>query len=93
MAMICYDLLLNRGQENLRLICPTALASKRPSAHLFTDTIHKAVSNVLLETLGYELPYYTGKDCSVVDVARREVVNQRPLLRWFKKLIKSAKPM
>lgn len=69
MAMICYDLLLNRGQENLRLICPTALASKRPSAHLFTDTIHKAVSNVLLETLGYELPYYTGKDCSVVDVA------------------------
>ncbi len=69
MSMVGYDLLVNKGQNELRLICPTALATRRPSSHLFTDTIHKALSNVLLVTLGYEMPYYTKKPVYVVEVA------------------------
>ena len=69
MGMIGYDLLLNKGQDEFRLVCPTALATKRPSSHLFTDTIHKAISNVALVTLGYEMPYYTGKQIRIVEIA------------------------
>ncbi len=69
MSMAGYDLLVNKGQNELRFICPTALATKRPSSHLFTDTVHKAISNVLLVTLGYEMPFYTGKQVSVVEIA------------------------
>jgi hypothetical protein len=69
MGMVGYDLLLNKNQNEFRLICPTALATKRPSSHLFTDTIHKAISNVALVTLGYEMPYYTGKRTHIVEIA------------------------
>lgn len=68
-SMMAYDLLTRCGQAELRFVCPTALAAKRPSSHLFTDTIHKAVSNVLLRTLGYELPYYCDKPARIVEVA------------------------
>ncbi len=69
MSLVGYDLLANKGQAAFRLVCPTALAAKRASAHLFTDTIHKAVSHVALVTLGYEMPHYTGKPVSIVEVA------------------------
>lgn len=68
-SMMAYDLLTRCGQKELRFVCPTALATKRPSAHLFTDTVHKAVSNVLLHTLGYEFPYYCEKPARIVEVA------------------------
>lgn len=69
MAMLGYDLLLNQGQEELRFIAMTALASKRPSTHLFTDTIHKAVSTVFLETFATEAALYTGIPVSVIEIA------------------------
>ena len=69
MSMMAYDLLTRCGQSEMRIVCPTALAAKRPSAHLCTDTLHKAVSNVMLRTLGHELPYYTQKPVRIVEVA------------------------
>lgn len=69
LSLVAYDLLINRGQKDFRLVCPTALATQRPSTHLFTDTLHKSISNVLLQTLGYEMPYYTQKPVSIIEVA------------------------
>ncbi|GEM_PF-6874074 len=69
MAMMGYDLLVNRNQREFRLVCPTALATKRPSSHLFADAIHKVISNALLITLGYEMPYYTGEKVYIIEVA------------------------
>lgn len=69
MNLVAYDLLLNKGQEEMRIVALTALNAKRASAHLLTDTLHKAISNVFLETAAYEIPHYTGKKVYVVEIA------------------------
>lgn len=53
-GLICYDLLLNRGQTEMRLVLITSLASRRPGGNLYVDALHKGVSTVFLETLARE---------------------------------------
>lgn len=67
--MVGYDLLINRDQEELRVIGLTALAGRRASGNLSTDTLHKVVSSALLETQAYEASYYTEKPVFVVEIA------------------------
>ncbi len=68
-TLIAYDLLLNKGQNEMRIATLTALASKRASSHLLTDTLHKVISNVFLETIAYEMPYYTNKKVYIIEIA------------------------
>lgn len=65
---LSHDLLLNKGLLELRLVVPTALAARRASAHLFTDTVHKVLSTTALRTLAYELSHYTGKNAVIVEL-------------------------
>jgi len=69
MFMAGYDLLVARDQTELRVIGLTALASKRASANLSTDTLHKVASSALLETFAYEASYYAEKPVYVVEIA------------------------
>lgn len=69
MFMAGYDLLVARDQTELRIIGLTALASKRASANLSTDTLHKVASSALLETFAYEASYYAEKPVYVVEIA------------------------
>lgn len=69
MTLLAYDLLLNKGQEEMRIATLTSLAAKRASSHLLTDTLHKAISNVFLETIAFEMPHYTGKKVYVIEIA------------------------
>lgn len=69
MVMIAYDLLINRNQQELRFLCQTALATVRPSSHLFMDTLHKIISHNFLVTMSYEMPYYTKKNISIIELA------------------------
>ena len=67
--MTGYDLLLCREQQELRVVALTALAARRASANLCTDTLHKVTSSALLETYAYEAGYFTERPVCVVEIA------------------------
>ncbi len=63
-----YDLIIRRGQQELRVLGLTALASFRPAAYLFADAAHKAVSSTFLQTWAREAGHYVDAPVGIVEL-------------------------
>jgi len=69
--LFAFDLILNRGQKELRIISISALAAARPAGHLAVDALHKVVGSTLLRTFPIDLSQMAiSKEitCNVIEV-------------------------
>ena len=69
MANYMYDLVLRRGQNEIRVQAMTALAGFRPIAYLFGDGSHKVVSSKFLQTWALEAVRYVDVPVSIIELA------------------------
>ncbi|QQG35466.1 MAG: hypothetical protein HYS17_07940 [Micavibrio aeruginosavorus] len=68
MAAMGYDLLMNRGQDNLRIVSLSALAANRASYGLLADAADKFMNELAWRTFYLESNISTGKPVSVFQI-------------------------
>ena len=68
MAAMGYDLLMNRGQQDLKIISLSALAANRASYGLMADAADKVMNELAWKTFHLEANASTGKPVSVYQI-------------------------